>query len=139
LPHSLQRSSYGSDIDLITFHGVVLVPRGAQERLGGVDEDARHLASYNGTMRYSDRRPWRALLVAMAICLGQQGGKQKTLRAKGLEGSQKFFWETLKLFSSFLRGASCPKSPRFEWERLNGFKCHRLASHSAQPRFLFYA
>jgi hypothetical protein len=51
----------------------------------------------------------------MAICLGQQGGKQKTLRAKGLEGSQKFFWETLKLFSSFLRGASCPKSPRFSW------------------------
>jgi hypothetical protein len=29
-----------------------------------------------------------------------------------LGGSQKFFWDTLQLFSSFLRGASCPKSPR---------------------------
>jgi hypothetical protein len=40
------------------------------------------------------------------------GQKRKTLRAKALGGSQKFFWETLQLFSSFLRGASCPKSPR---------------------------
>ena len=38
--------------------------------------------------------------------------KRKTLRAKVLGGSQKFFWDTLQLFSSFLRGASCPKSPR---------------------------
>jgi hypothetical protein len=37
---------------------------------------------------------------------------KKTLRAKVLGGSQKIFWETLQLFSSFLRGASCPKSPR---------------------------
>jgi hypothetical protein len=39
-------------------------------------------------------------------------GNEKTLRAKVLGGSQKIFWETLQLFSSFLRGASCPKSPR---------------------------
>jgi hypothetical protein len=31
---------------------------------------------------------------------------------KCLEGLRKSFWETLQLFSSFLRGASCPKSPR---------------------------
>src|SRR6266699_6870107 len=50
---------------------------------------------------------------AREIRLGQQGGeKRKTLRAKVLGGSQKIFWETRKLFSSFLRGASCPKSPR---------------------------
>jgi hypothetical protein len=49
-----------------------------------------------------------------SVRLGQQGGgcKRKTLRAKVLGGSQKFFWDTLQLFSSFLRGASCPKSPR---------------------------
>jgi hypothetical protein len=29
-----------------------------------------------------------------------------------LGGSQKRFWELFSLFSSFLRGASCPKSPR---------------------------
>jgi hypothetical protein len=64
----------------------------------------------------------------LAICLGQQGGEtKKTLRAKGLEGSQKFFWETLKLFSSFLRGASCPKSPRFECERLSSFQMRPLS------------
>jgi hypothetical protein len=44
---------------------------------------------------------------------GQQGGrKQKTLRAKVLGGSQKISGKLEKLFSSFLRGASCPKSPR---------------------------
>src|SRR5215472_7608436 len=45
--------------------------------------------------------------------LGQQGGeKRKTLRAKVLGGSQKVSKKLEKLFSSFLRGASCPKSPR---------------------------
>src|SRR6266481_5818067 len=47
------------------------------------------------------------------IRLGQQGGeKRKTLRAKVLGGSQKSSGKLEKLFSSFLRGASCPKSPR---------------------------
>src|SRR5215470_3844257 len=36
-------------------------------------------------------------------------GKRKTLRAKVLGGS---LGNSTKLFSSFLRGASCPKSPR---------------------------
>src|ERR1700742_2914470 len=31
--------------------------------------------------------------------------------------------KALKLFSSFLRGASCPKSPRFKREDMNS--CHR--------------
>jgi hypothetical protein len=38
----------------------------------------------------------------------------KTLRAKKLGGSQNFFLcELYQLFSSFLRGASRPKSPRY--------------------------
>ncbi|GAC1662160.1 MAG: hypothetical protein NVS9B4_15490 [Candidatus Acidiferrum sp.] len=44
--------------------------------------------------------------------LGQQGGNKKALRAKVLGGSQKTLWKLYSLFSSFLRGASCPKSPR---------------------------
>jgi hypothetical protein len=44
------------------------------------------------------------------IRFGQQGGRnEKTLRAKVLGGSLKKLYQ---LFSSFLRGASCPKSPR---------------------------
>src|SRR2546425_2061013 len=38
--------------------------------------------------------------------------KRKTLRAKALGGSQKTSGKLCQLFSSFLRGASCPKSPR---------------------------
>jgi hypothetical protein len=60
---------------------------------------------------------------------GSKEGNEKTLRAKVLGGSQKIFWETLQLFSSFLRGASCPKSPRF--------KCDRIAIDSPQPQLLF--
>src|SRR5271166_2956326 len=44
--------------------------------------------------------------------IGQRGGvKGKTLRAKVRGGSQKLC-ELFQLFSSFLRGASRPKSPR---------------------------
>ena len=47
------------------------------------------------------------------IRLGQRGGKTKNPPAKECsEGLRKTFWETQQLFSSFLRGASCPKSPR---------------------------
>jgi hypothetical protein len=46
------------------------------------------------------------------VVLGQQGGKIKTLLAKVLGGVSETFWELFSLFSSFLRGASCPKSPR---------------------------
>ena len=47
---------------------------------------------------------------------------QKTLRAKECsEGLRKSFWETLQLFSSFLRGASCPKSPRVAATAANMF------------------
>jgi hypothetical protein len=41
----------------------------------------------------------------------KEGIKRKTLHAKVLGGSQKLC-ELYQLFSSFLRGASCPKSPR---------------------------
>jgi hypothetical protein len=41
----------------------------------------------------------------------KEGDKRKTLHAKVLGGSQKLC-ELYQLFSSFLRGASCPKSPR---------------------------
>ncbi len=37
---------------------------------------------------------------------------EKTLRAKALGGSQNLLCELYQLFSSFLRGASRPKSPR---------------------------
>src|SRR6266566_3531322 len=42
----------------------------------------------------------------------RRGIKRKTLRAKALGGSQKTSGKLCQLFSSFLRGASCPKSPR---------------------------
>src|ERR1700732_1231766 len=47
------------------------------------------------------------------IRLGQRGGETKNPPAKECsEGLRKTFWETQQLFSSFLRGASRPKSPR---------------------------
>ena len=47
----------------------------------------------------------------VVIC-GQQGGEnEKPSVPKCLEGSETF-WNSAQLFSSFLRGASCPKSPR---------------------------
>src|SRR6266581_5378996 len=45
--------------------------------------------------------------------LGQQGGRnEKTSAPKCSEGLRKSSGKLEKLFSSFLRGASCPKSPR---------------------------
>jgi len=45
---------------------------------------------------------------------GGEDVKRQTLRAKvGSEGSQQLYRERNRLFSSFLRGASRPKSPRF--------------------------
>jgi hypothetical protein len=47
------------------------------------------------------------------IRLGQQGGKsEKPSVPKCSEGLRKSSKKLEKLFSSFLRGASCPKSPR---------------------------
>jgi len=43
---------------------------------------------------------------------GQRGGKNKTLRPKSAEGLRKSCEKLYQLFSSFLRGASRPKSPR---------------------------
>jgi hypothetical protein len=45
----------------------------------------------------------------------EQGWAEENKKPSGqrvLGGSQKTFWETQQLFSSFLRGASRPKSPR---------------------------
>jgi hypothetical protein len=45
--------------------------------------------------------------------LGQQGGRnEKPSVPKCSEGLRKSSKKLEKLFSSFLRGASCPKSPR---------------------------
>src|SRR5258708_40205959 len=45
--------------------------------------------------------------------LGQQGGRnEKPSAPKCSEGLRKSSKKLEKLFSSFLRGASCPKSPR---------------------------
>jgi hypothetical protein len=49
----------------------------------------------------------------MVLDLGRAEGEIKIPPAKERsEGLRKTFWETQQLFSSFLRGASCPKSPR---------------------------
>ena len=61
----------------------------------------------------------------MKIRLGQQGGiNEKTLRAKVLGGSLKKLYQ---LFSSFLRGASCPKSPRVAATAANSFMPERVS------------
>src|SRR5438270_13815760 len=46
------------------------------------------------------------------VVLGQQGGKMKNPPCQSAWRVSETFWELFSLFSSFLRGASCPKSPR---------------------------
>jgi hypothetical protein len=54
--------------------------------------------------------------------LGSAEEKRKNPPAKECsEGLRKTFWETQQLFSSFLRGASCPKSPRLAATAANSF------------------
>src|SRR5712692_5219763 len=56
----------------------------------------------------------------------REGRNEKPSAPKCSEGLRKSSKKLEKLFSSFLRGASCPKSPRV--------KCNRKAVNSPQPQ-----